>query len=207
MSDEDLYQIWLDIWDQLGLAMPVTDVYLDLLHRYQEPQRYYHTLQHIKECFAHQDYVQKAAHFPAEVAMAIWYHDAIYDVRAQDNEARSAELATEVLRDAGANKAQIERIRQHIMATKTHQSNQANENKDSDILLDIDLLILAAEPSRFEEYQQQIRQEYKHVPALIYRLKRSSILREFLSRDAIYKNHYFADQFEEDARRNLMNAK
>ena len=55
--------------------------------------RAYHTLRHIEACLAWmrdaplEDDDRIAAEF------AIWFHDAVYDTRASDNEERSADLA------------------------------------------------------------------------------------------------------------------
>ena len=59
-----------------------------LLARYSEPHRRYHTLQHLAECFAAFDEIADLAQHPADVELALWFHDAIYDTRRSDNEQR-----------------------------------------------------------------------------------------------------------------------
>lgn len=84
---------WRQTWRELGLHMPddVLAVSLaDLLRRYREPQRHYHTLQHRDECFAALDLLHAEAPHPGEVGLALWFHDAVYDPQATDDEARSA---------------------------------------------------------------------------------------------------------------------
>ncbi|WP_214429302.1 hypothetical protein, partial [Escherichia coli] len=56
---------------------------------------------------------------PEAVEAAIWFHDAIYDSRAKDNEAQSAVLAAEKL-DGRTNAQRIGRIVAMIEATATH---------------------------------------------------------------------------------------
>jgi predicted metal-dependent HD superfamily phosphohydrolase len=48
----DWHKRWHETWSQLGLPTPGDAVLDDLLDRYREPQRHYHTLQHLEECFA-----------------------------------------------------------------------------------------------------------------------------------------------------------
>ena len=62
-------------------------LYQDLVARYREPHRRYHTLQHLEECFARFDELRALAEHPRDVELAIWFHDAIYDTRRSDNDA------------------------------------------------------------------------------------------------------------------------
>ena len=84
-------------------------LYQDLVARYREPHRRYHTLQHLEECFARFDELRALAEHPRDVELAIWFHDAIYDTRRSDNEARSAAWGRSV---AG------ERVHDLVMATR-----------------------------------------------------------------------------------------
>src|SRR5262249_29021873 len=91
---------WIDTWRELGVAdsAALKQLYGDVLNRYSEPHRHYHTTQHLAECFEKvQDIIAMAEH-PAEVKVALWFHDAIYDTQRHDNEQRSAEWAREAAR-------------------------------------------------------------------------------------------------------------
>ena len=203
LSKNEMEKIWLSSWCELGLNAPESSVFEDVLARYSETHRYYHTLQHLSECFSHRAWIQASAAYPAEVYMAIWFHDLIYDVRAKDNETRSAQFAADLLSANGASHSQISRISQHIIATSTHQMSLA---EDSQFLLDVDLAILGASPARFSQYQEQIRSEYAYVPSVIYRFKRKEVLASFLARESIYLTPHFQYEYEETARENLRNA-
>jgi predicted metal-dependent HD superfamily phosphohydrolase len=74
---------------------------------------------------------------------------------------------------------------------------------DEALLIDIDLSILAAEPARFDAYEQAIRAEYARVPTFIYRAKRRRVLEKFLARERLYVTAACHDQFEASARANL----
>jgi predicted metal-dependent HD superfamily phosphohydrolase len=193
---------WQHLWQNLGKPMPAG--LLDaLLAAWREPQRHYHTLQHLAECFAHFDAVRAMADHPDELELALWFHDAVYDVHAHDNEARSAAWAVCALGDAGLPAALGERVAALVMATAGHGQADA---ADAQLLLDMDLAILGAPPPRFVEYERQIRAEYGHVPAGLFEQKRKEVLQGFLGRARIYQTACFGTRLETQARANLAQA-
>ena len=173
-----------------------------LIAAYNEPQRKYHTEQHLRECLTLFNEHIQLAQAPAEIEMALWFHDAIYDVKAtgSTNEDQSADWAEYELRKASVAPERIARIKHHILATKHSALPQGT---DQQLLVDIDLAILGAQPERFAEYEQQIRQEYRHVSGLIFNWKRKQILKEFLARNSIYATRELRERFEGQARKNL----
>ena len=194
---------WHETWTLLDLAPPAAWL-ARLLERYREPGRHYHTLQHLDECFAAFDLLRGEARRPGEIALALWFHDAVYDVRRHDNEAESAALALECL--AGADDDLRGRVAALILATRHHGTGggaDKDDDNDSAILLDIDLAILGAPARRFAEYEAQIRAEYAHVPADVYREKRREVLRGFLERPRLYATAIFHETIEDQARANL----
>ena len=190
---------WQATWSGLGLAPP-PGIYEELCLRYSEAHRAYHTLQHLKECFAHFDGARHLPSHPFEVELALWFHDAIYDPRATDSEEQSAAWAEQSLFTAGAASEQVERVLGLILATK-HVTSQ--DSTDHAVLLDTDLSILGATRSRFIEYESQIRREYSWVPEEAFRAARGAILARFLDRPRIYATDYFAEFLEAQARSNL----
>ena len=70
-------------------------------------------------------------------------------------------------------------------------------------MVDVDLSILGRERKEFERYERGIREEYRWVPAPMYRRKRLEILHSFLNRPAIYATEHFRDRYEIRARENL----
>jgi predicted metal-dependent HD superfamily phosphohydrolase len=198
LNQDNLFEkSWQRACIGLGLSSPAEGLRDELLARYNEPQRHYHTQQHLAECLQLVDDLHTVV---AEVEMALWFHDAVYDLKAKDNEARSAQLALERLSALGVGNEQINNVQRLIMVT-CHQNLPIAA--DEKLLVDIDLAILGAARPRFDEYETQVRAEYRYVPWFLYRHVRKKILRGFLARDTLYSTPSMVDQFEQQARVNL----
>jgi predicted metal-dependent HD superfamily phosphohydrolase len=193
---------WRAAWEGLGLA-PRSATYPEVVRAYREAHRAYHTLEHLAECFAHLEAVRQHAERLPEIQLALWFHDSFYDTWRSDNEERSAAWARTSLLDAGADGAVADRIAALILATKTHASAAS---MDMALVVDIDLAILGANPPRFAEYEQQIRDEYHWVPGFMFRRKRGQFLASLLARPRIYHTDFFRARLEAAARRNLQTA-
>lgn len=191
---------WTRAWQALGASGDGHGLMNRLLAAYGEPQRKYHTLQHLGECLSLFERCRQLAQHPAEVEMALWFHDAVYDIRGKDNEARSAAWAQAELKAAGVAAEVVDRVAGHIMAT-CHAA--LPEGADQQLLVDIDLAILGAPGARFIEYEGQVRAEYEWVPGWLFRRKRRDILKEFLARQPIYNTPLIRDERESQARENL----
>ncbi|MCS0589619.1 hypothetical protein ACFQ09_21655 [Massilia norwichensis] len=194
---------WRRTWQDLALPLPESkhaSGLADLLARYREPQRHYHTLQHLGESFAVLDSLLHTAAQPGELALALWFHDAIHDVRRHDNEQRSAELALACLAAVGATPPLMRRVWELILATRHHE---AASDPDLAILLDADLAILGAPRVRFAEYEDQVRTEYAHVPQDAWAEGRAKVLHRFLARPRIYTTPAIFTRLEDQARTNL----
>lgn len=157
-------------------------------------------MQHLDECFTNFAMIRREAVHPAEIELALWFHDAIYDVKNHDNELKSADWARLELLRAGAAEGTANRVHALVMVTR---HNALPSTIDEQILVDIDLSVLGAEPNRFDEYETQVRAEYAWVPEPVYRSKRSEILQAFLDRNSIYSTPSFQSRLETQARSNL----
>lgn len=191
---------WARCWQGLRASGNGVAVRERLTTAYREPHRKYHTTQHLVECLSAVEPMLASADHPAEVEMALWFHDAVYDLRAANNEAKSAEWAETELAAAGVESPSVTRVVDHILATRHKALPVGNDQK---LLVDVDLSILGAPRSRFLQYEEQVREEYRWVPMFLYRRKRRGILGEFLARDAIYQTPVIRDRLEHQARANL----
>ena len=191
---------WRAAWRDLALADAGRALFEALCARYAEPHRRYHTPQHLAECLAHFERERALARHPGEVAIALWFHDAIYDTQRHDNEAESAAWARRALCEAGARDEVADRVHALVMATR-HSETPATA--DERLLVDIDLAILGADAARFAEYERQIRDEYAFVPEPVFRAKRHEVLQGFDARRPIYATPALRERLEAAAHENL----
>ena len=193
---------WFAPWAALGVPHSATlqQLHADLLGRYREPQRHYHTVQHLDECFEHWAEIRAHAAHPAEVELALWFHDAIYDTHRSDNEALSAALARDAALGLGVPHESAQRISDLILCTR-HAVEP--EGVDAEALIDVDLSILGAAPARFDQYEDQVRREYAWVPQETFCKRRAAILTQFLARRYVYATGIFRERYERRARANL----
>lgn len=191
---------WQSTWQALGASASDERLFHQLVACYSEPHRKYHTMQHLKECFALLDRVRGVAERPDEVALALWFHDAIYRTSGTDNEERSAVWARDSALSGGLLNETAERIFGLVMVTKHHA---VPSGRDAQVLVDVDLGILGADPERFDEYERQVREEYGWVPGPLYRRERRRVLQEFADRPTIYWTEDFRISHEVRARDNI----
>lgn len=173
--------------------------------RYGEPQRHYHTWDHIGALKRHYDDLAVHWRRPVPVLWALYWHDAIYDPTASDNEELSAQLleaegSSVLAEDDLAFAAQI------IRATAKHEIpaglDDADES-DLSLFLDTDLSILGAPEPVFDQYEADVRAEYAFVPDEAFRAGRLRILKSFADRETIYFTKVGQKRWDQQARANL----
>ncbi|BAY98132.1 hypothetical protein NIES37_20800 [Tolypothrix tenuis PCC 7101] len=206
ISQEKLLDILLYRWQntiQLFKVNPIDTniIFNNIIAGYSSPGRYYHTLEHILHVLITIDKLQAYVQDIHSVQIAAWFHDIVYDTQAKDNEEKSAEYASELLYKLGFAANNIAHITDLIINTKSHQA--AADDFDSQVLLDADLAILAADPVQYQEYAQAIRQEYAWVPQDQYIAGRKQVLEKFLQRDRIYFTPLMFEVAEQSARANI----
>lgn len=176
---------------------------VELTSSYSEPHRCYHTLAHVEKCLLELGEIWEYVIHLNEVRWALLFHDAIYDPRRQDNEARSAEWASRVMEELQRPEDEKARVRGMILAT-AHSSEP--RTPDEALLVDIDLSILGADEATFDEYDHSVRTEYRWVSEHSYRQARTEILESFVNRDCLYHTAPYRQRCEESARMNIERA-
>jgi predicted metal-dependent HD superfamily phosphohydrolase len=157
----------------------------DLVGRHREPVRRYHGVRHVTWVVRHVH--ELATTVPVAdlgaVVAAAFFHDAVYDPRATDNEEQSARLAERVLGELGWAELRRRRVGDLVRATADHS---APPDDDTAVLLDADLAVLGSDPAGYEAYARGVRAEYAHIDAAGWRAGRAQVLRDLLARDPLY---------------------
>lgn len=182
------------------------ETYLTALrHRYAEPWRHYHVWAHVDAMFGELSAVEDRLSDPSAVAVAVLYHDAVYDPRSARNERYSAELmAAECAGLLDPDK--LAAADAMIRATEGHAMPDGltgGRAEDTALFLDADLAILGAPRKAFDAYEVAIAKEYAHVPQADFRRGRAAVLRGFLGRPALFFSAPFGSKYEVRARDNL----
>jgi len=182
---------------------------IDLLKaRYGEPARHYHSWDHIEALLRHYRRWEVHFHRPEPVLWALYWHDAIYDPQAKDNEEQSAVLLEREAQghlpaDDIAFAATI------IRATAAHKVPDGlgpGDAADTALFLDLDLSILGAPTHVYDRYETDIRAEYAFVPKAAFRAGRGAILKGFLARERLYLTDFAHAEWDLRARENLKRA-
>ena len=180
-------------------------LWLDVAARYNDTQRAYHSLAHIQQLFAQFDQTMAYLHEPLLIALALYYHDVIYDPTRSDNELKSAEYMVDKLKYYLSDD-QRRTIYALIIMTATHQLDGLTDSdkcSDAAYLLDMDLSILGTPWPQYERYAQAVRQEYAHVSDIDYRVGRIAVLKKLLTHPKIYLTQYYYKRLEQLARENM----
>lgn len=193
---------WKSLMQRLG-ADEHMEMYAYLKEKYAEKHRYYHTFEHIEHCLALLESYQHLAKYPNEIELAIWFHDAVYNVFSSTNEKDSAEMAFEFALKAGLGSVIATRVSELVIATL---HGTIISSSDQELMVDIDLAVLGCSPLSYKEFEIAVRKEYKKIPLFIFKRGRKKILSSFLCRERIYTFPEFYQRYESQARENIKNA-
>jgi predicted metal-dependent HD superfamily phosphohydrolase len=173
----------------------------DLLRRYTETHRRYHTTAHLAEVLDHVEELAAEAADAGAVRLAAWFHDAVYDPARGDNEERSAVLAERMLAETDLPAGIVAEVARLVRLTTTHDPRDDDDN--GAVLCDADLAILAAAPDRYAAYAAAVREEYAAVPDEAFRQGRADVLRGLLGLPVLFRTAPARERWEEAARHNV----
>ncbi|WP_010523865.1 DUF4031 domain-containing protein [Nesterenkonia sp. F] len=196
-------------WERLLPAAP--DLGEELLDRWAEPHRHYHSPTHLAAVLAAVARLQRAGELDAApdgdaaartVRLAVWFHDAVYEGAgaAGEDEEASAVLAEERLAPL-LDAAEVAEVARLVRLTASH------DPEDGDVagavLVDADLEVLGRVPTAYARYAEQVRRDVDHVSDDAFRRGRAAVLHRLLDRPRLYRTASGRELWEESARRNL----
>lgn len=200
MAGVQFIEAWKRLSAELALEPTTADAIGDeLLGRHAETQRHYHCAEHIEAVLRHLAALDAAT--PA-TELAAFFHDAVYEPTASDNEEQSALLAVEQLTALGLDAALVAEVAAVIRATAGHVL-PAGASPEMAAFLDADLSILGADPDTYAAYALAIRREYAHLSDGDFRRGRAQVLRHFADRAQLYFTPAGQARWEATARENL----
>jgi predicted metal-dependent HD superfamily phosphohydrolase len=178
-------------------------VFYEAREAYRSPGRHYHTWGHVEDC------VEKLRAMPLEeprtAFLALVFHDAVYVPGRKDNEALSADLADDVLREHTAiPEGEREAIRTIILATRNHVAERG-ASQDLRTALDVDMSILGADRESYDAYVAGVKREY--VPAAAseaqFKAGRAAFLTKLLTTRAMFTTDEGKMRWQAAARANV----
>jgi predicted metal-dependent HD superfamily phosphohydrolase len=197
---EDLRHRWRSLLESAGAGGRADDLCEKLIAAYGEPHRRYHSLTHLMWLLNEEGRRAALARDRKLIQFAIWFHDAIYDPLAKDNEERSADWARDAL--ANLNLTELaQSVSALVLKTKDHARGDASP--DEAIFLDMDIAILGAPRSEYMQYAAEIRAEYAAVSDEAFAAGRSAFLRSWLSREHLFRTEVYRGELDQSARANM----
>lgn len=184
-----------EAWPELGE---------ELLSRWSEPHRNYHSLTHLSAVLRGVGTLERAGelepgHRPV-VSLAAWFHDAVYVGSAGEDEEASAALA-ETRLEALLPDAAVEEAARLVRLTAHH--DPPAEDRNGAVLVDADLEVLAQAPEDYARYVAAVREDYRHVEEEDFRRGRAQVLQRLLESRSLFRTSTGVQRWEQPARLNL----
>ncbi|MEE8364317.1 MAG: hypothetical protein V3R76_00900 [Gammaproteobacteria bacterium] len=175
-------------------------IHQQLMDSYNEPQRYYHTLDHIEHCLSLFDKISSKLQSPHALELAIWFHDVVYQPGATNNEQLSADQFMQTTKNRFDDSLR-NTVYQHIMATLHLHSEMTHA--DTKYMVDIDLSSFGLPWPEFIHDSENLRREMAHLSNADYCRKQSAFQQALMDRPRFFRSDYFYQNYESQARQNL----
>ncbi|MGI5189569.1 DUF4031 domain-containing protein [Promicromonospora sp. CA-289599] len=196
---------WADLWADPGLAYQAGE---ELVDRWREPHRVYHSTLHLATALDALDSTAPDSRLSERALwrarLALWFHDAVHDGVAQQDEERSAALVAELLgplAGSGVAADDVDEVARLVMVTADH--DPAPDDVVGGLVSDADLAVLGASPAGYARYTHQVRAEYCDVPDTLFRAGRSQVLRTLLDGGPLFRTAPGVARWQAAAEANL----
>lgn len=191
---------WWDLTERLGIADDARTLGETLIGAYSRPGRHHHDIGHVVEVLeAIEDLLGTPA--PVDAELAAWFHDAVYEGKAGDDELASASMARAELTGLGLDPDLGERVAALVEATASHTCEP--DDRVGAAFLDADLSVLGADDARYDRYVEAVRREYGHLDEPSWRAGRASVLASLLDRGPLFMSEPGRQRWEARARVNM----
>jgi predicted metal-dependent HD superfamily phosphohydrolase len=201
------YEHFLHTLRALGAKMyHAPALHVALLKAWDEPHRIFHGREHLRECLFHLEQERWGGLIDVVdrglLTLAIWFHDAVYDVKAPDNEEKSTAWAMQSLALLDLSPDNLDTVRHLILSTKL--SYTRTDCPLEAWIHDIDLHVFGCSFDRFAQYTQDIRKEFAWVDDLNYRRGSDLVLRRLVNNPlGIYRTEAGRLDYEDIAHQNI----
>jgi predicted metal-dependent HD superfamily phosphohydrolase len=196
---------WDGLWADPGMARKAGE---DLVDRWREPHRVYHSTLHLAVALDALDTIAGDARVPDRALwharLALWFHDAVHDGVAGQDEDRSAALVAELLgplAGSGVSAEDLDEVARLVMVTADH--DPASDDVVGGLVSDADLAVLGGSPAVYTRYTRQVRAEYCDVPEALFRAGRAQVLRTLIEGGPLFRTAPGAARWRDAAEANL----
>ncbi|GEM_PF-792496 len=211
----DLAARWCDLCYRIGAKGNKAyhlKLFGQLIYHYCAPDRHYHNLDHIRTCLIELDKIRHLISGQGRcdnVELAIWFHDAVYEVWAEDNEARSASMAIffihhlmELPPEVASKVAYL--IENTAYFTKGMKYEVFDDGK---YLVDIDLYVgMGGVPYTFRANSILIDMEWDWADPVERKKSKLKVFQMFEKRRPFFLTGYYWERYENQVRTNLASA-
>lgn len=198
MEEQRFVELWIRAGSRAGESK-ARRLYADLVEYYGQAHRRYHTFEHIRHCLRQVDRIPDDYADRDAVELAIWFHDAIYEIGDPMNERNSEQWFRSQAAD-DLPEAMVEQVSRLILATE-HQ--RPPEQIDACYVVDIDLSSFGLPHDEFIVDSQLVRDEATHLSDDEFFAGQRKFLGALLQRQRVYQTDLFNRIYEEQARSNI----
>lgn len=174
---------------------------LELLERWGEDTRKYHGRTHLLAVLEALDVLTEPALPARTVSLAAWFHDAVYEGVAGQDEEASAQLAENRLSKAGLSPEDVAEVARLVRLTDKH--NPEPGDHAGALLCDADLSVLGGDEQSYAKYVAAVREDYAHISDDDFATGRAAVVRHLLALDPLFHGDRAKALWLEAARRNL----
>lgn len=193
---------WFELCRKLGVING-GELWNVIVLRYTEPGRFYHTLDHLGECFEKFDSLKSQWKKPMAVQLMFFLHDIFYDILRKDNEIRSALFLDRIVFQRDQTRLKIETKK--LILLSRHVTPPQPFDADAQLALDIDCSILGELWPVYDRYRRGIYQEARFAGAdePLIKERRKGFITTFLGKSRIFYSTIFRQTHELRAVENI----